>query len=79
MKRRTVCLLFITFYVLISIIYLKEPLAAPYYEGKILKIIVGAAPGGVMIVLPGFSKTTSTNISLEILQSLSRICKEGPA
>lgn len=46
MKRRTVCLLFITFYVLISIIYLKEPLAAPYYEGKILKIIVGAAPGG---------------------------------
>ena len=45
MKRKTLCL-FLTFFVLSIFISLQELKAAPYYEGKMLKIVVGFPPGG---------------------------------
>jgi tripartite-type tricarboxylate transporter receptor subunit TctC len=45
MKRKTLCL-FLTFFVLSIFISLKELKAAPYYEGKMIKIVVSFPPGG---------------------------------
>ncbi len=45
MKRQILCLL-TGFLVLLSFMSIEKPLAAPYYEGKKITIIVGFAPGG---------------------------------
>lgn len=45
MKRRAVNL-FTTFFVAVSLIAASTVLAAPYYEGKVITIVVGYAPGG---------------------------------
>ena len=45
MKRQTVCLL-LAILVLSLITFQKMSLAAPYYEGKRIKIVVGFGPGG---------------------------------
>ena len=44
-KEKKVCL-FLGFFLLVSLFCLKESLPAPYYEGKVIKIIVGNEPGG---------------------------------
>ncbi len=45
-RKRTMYLMMTIFLLLIVIMYPKEPFAAPYYEGKMIRIIVGNVPGG---------------------------------
>lgn len=46
MKRQIILWMFIVFFVLGIFIFPNAPQAAPYYEGKVIKIIVGFTPGG---------------------------------
>jgi len=50
--------------------------AAPYYEGKRLKILVGFSPGEAMIAWPGFLQSISLDTSLGNPRSSSKIWKE---
>ena len=45
MKRQILCLIFI-FFIITLFVSSQTVLAAPYYEGKTVRIIVGFAPGG---------------------------------
>jgi len=38
--------LFVGFYLIVSIVCPVQPVAAPYYEGKTIRIVVGSEPGG---------------------------------
>jgi tripartite-type tricarboxylate transporter receptor subunit TctC len=45
MKKRTLCL-YVVFFILLAFNLPKEIVAAPYYEGKVIKIVVALQPGG---------------------------------
>ena len=44
--KRQLLLLLIAFFIVSMCISMREPLAAPYYEGKVVRIIVGFGTGG---------------------------------
>jgi len=64
-RHRPITLVLICLFFLTLGFFSRELLAAPYYEGKVLKIIVGSEPGGSYDARPDFLQNTFPGISRE--------------
>jgi len=73
MKRQT-SVVFAGYLMLTLLLFPAILFAAPYYQGKVIKIIVGLIRDRGMIVGLGSSQNTSTSIFLGHLPLLSRTC-----